>query len=433
MKILKKLLGTILVIAIVAGVGYAAYRNIQNEKANPVLKDGALRPVTGPGGDTYRVHSGVEGTVVAETVEGVETYSISGAWIWNETLTSTPEFESAGGVKIADFPFASAKKTAENSSIYYSGGDGVVLYYFATRMVDVYDSQYGWYDESMRFVDCGAEAKPVSKEFYEWFTANATPADEAAYLKLMQAYVYEHGNCQVSGYWKWNNYIEPCTYKDAMNQAGYVHLFIHGAVAGAGEFERWSILPSRDDASQVSLFAVGCESQVGWHGIDEPWLNSSYRYFYLGDEPQTLSSAQYAYFLQNARPCTKEDYENAEHNLEFTGNSGLCYERGQAIWETVPVFGLNGEDYIGEIHSSFYSNGEYFSVMRFHWSDETQTQVIQYGTSYKMTTVYTSQDGWLDDAYKSFDIGMDGMTVSVGCSYLFKNGVSFVPALGSNQ
>lgn len=429
MKFMKKLMGTILVIAIVAGVGYAAYRNIQNEKANPVLKDGALRPVTGPGGDTYRVHSGVEGTIVAETVEGVETYSISGAWIWNETLTSNPEFESAGGVKIADFPFASAKKTAENSSIYYSGGDGVVLYYFATRMVDVYDSQYGWYDESMRFVDCGAEAKPVSKEFYEWFTANATPADETAYLKLMQAYVYEHGNCQVSGYWKWNNYIEPCAYKDAMNPAGYVHLFIHGTVAGAGEFERWSILPLHDDASQVSLFAVGCESRVGWHGIDDPWLNSSYRYFYLGDEPQTLSSAQYAYFLQNARPCTKEEYEAAEKNFEHT-RRGVGYYTGRAEWVSDPSYERIGEDREGAIYADFYSNGEYFSVMRGYWDDENQKQVIQYGTKYNMTTVYTSDDGWMDEAYMVFDVGQDGMRSASGL--WFERWLTFEPT-GSNQ
>lgn len=421
MKIMKKLIGTILVIAIVAGVGYATYRSVQNEKANPVLKDSALRPVRGPGGDTYRAHSDVIGSATMENVEGVEMYAISGAWIWNEKLTSAPVFESVGAVEIATFPFTSAKKMdAQKKAIYYSGGEQIVLYYRSERMVDVYDGQYGWWDETMRFLDCGTEVHTVSKEFYDWFTSNAKPAEKADYLKLMEAYVAKHASCQVSGYWMWNSYIEPCEYLDARNEGHQTFLKLSGTVAGVKTFTEWF---KRFDGARNGILSArgGDGGDVRWMEAEGGWQNYSHRFFYLGEDPQTLPNAEYAYFIQNARPCSKEEYEEAARNVEQNWGSTTIIASGVGQWGTEFKHELGSGDRAWKVYADFFSNGEYIPVMAGSWDEETQTYIVQYGTKYSMTTVYTTQDGWQDEAFKSFEISGEGFRLPVWAGVFISN------------
>lgn len=427
MKFIKKFLGTVLVVAILAGLGYAAYKSTHID-GDSTLKS-AGQSLKGPGGDTYYDHSGSVGEAKTETTEEETVYSISGAWLWNEELTPAPAFESVGAVEIATFAFTSAKKIdAQKSAIYYSGGEQVMLYYLGERMVDVYDGQYGWWDETIRFLDCGAEDHTVSKEFYDWFTANAKPAEKTDYLKLMEAYVAKHANCQMSGYWMWNSYIEPCEYLDARNEGYQTFLKLFGTVAGFRTFTEWF---KRFDGAGNGIFSArgGDGGDVRWQEAEYGWSNYSHRFFYLGEDPQTLPSAEYAYFIQNARPCTKEEYDTAALNVEKNRPSTRVYGPGEAVWAKDPDALHYGENLDWEIHAGFFSGGEYFTVMYGQWDDDTNTYIVQYGTKYGKTTVFTTKDGWLDEAYKSFTIDVDGLRVPTGTGGLFLHGYIVVTPL----
>lgn len=432
MKFIKKFLGTVLVVAILAGLGYAAYKSTHIE-GDSTLKDAALQPVKGPGGDTYFAHSGITGEAKEEDAEGKTNYTISGAWLWNEELTPAPAFESVGAVEVATFGFTSAKKVdAQKYAIYYSGGEQVMLYYLGERMVDVYDGQYGWWDETMRFIDCGAETHTVSKEFYEWFTSNAKPAEKADYLKLMEAYVSEHESCQVSGYWMWNEYIMPCQYDEAVNPSGYVFVRLDGTIAGSGEFYCWFYRPDYDDGRKHIMIAQGDDVHVRWEECNFGWGNYSHRFLYLGEDPQTLPAAEYAYFIQNARPCSQEEYEEAAKNVEQNRGSTKLLAPGVGQWGTEFKCDLGTGDIVWEAHADFFSNGEYISTMSGLWDEETQTYIVRYGTKYSMSTVYTTQDGWKNDAFRTFEVSGEGFRIPSGGG-VFINNCQFEPYETTDQ
>ena len=105
-------------------------------------------------------------------VMAVDDYTLSGTWVFNETVDALRVYPSV------DFYCAEKKYYGfggmdGGTEIWYHTGlmgmDSVVVVY-----LDKSNSGDGWYDEKYRTITFDG-TQTVSKEFYEWFTANAVP------------------------------------------------------------------------------------------------------------------------------------------------------------------------------------------------------------------------------------------------------------------
>lgn len=388
---------------------------------NKVLVTDNYVVVEGPGGETYLPYSGVLGEskedISSET--GETTYLVSGVWSWNEQVSSTGAFDANGAIPIATLTFATPKHEAKEHTIYCADGEQIMLYYLTERMASVYDPQFGWYDDTQRIMDFGEDGQEVSEEFHTFLCQNATPITKEAYVQAVVEYANKH-TYQVSGYWVWNNYLP---YRK------FSSMFLTGHFATGEGFEFYGIESPRGYYYLLSRIFDGetgeptGQSEL-WQSNESGWDNEARRYMYLGDTPQELPSDAYAYFIANARPCTKEEFEAVrEMHLGFRdGGYYLLYRDpehfGKVQWAEeviilpdVPTYErLVNDDW--EIRGDFYSNGEYFSRLYGYRDDETGIHTIYYCTKYKMSPVYSSDTGWVDENYRIFDCGSDGLRMT---------------------
>ena len=100
--------------------------------------------------------------------------ALSGTWIFNETLTPT----------WVDTPFQEYEESITfecNGSVFcdiqyiITDFDEYLSYGIETYQETVYDTAHSWYNQSWRTITLSG-TQTVSKEFYDWFTANAQPA-----------------------------------------------------------------------------------------------------------------------------------------------------------------------------------------------------------------------------------------------------------------
>ena len=123
-----------------------------------------------------------ESNAVSYTAEGEETYTLSGTWVFNEEIeTLSPHIEEY-------IPFSSNDETfigmlcyswfdehidyGENHLSYISIGSPT-LKDVCTGNLGSYTAD-SWQDEAYRTITFDGE-QTVTKKFYDWFTANATP------------------------------------------------------------------------------------------------------------------------------------------------------------------------------------------------------------------------------------------------------------------
>ena len=414
------------IVWIIAGllfIGVCLWANFGPRLGNPnkVLVTDNYVVVEGPGGETYLPHSGVTGEIKEEIFgnTGEKGYLVSGVWFWNEQIVSTGAFEANGAIPIAELTFATPKHEAREYAIYCADGEQIMLYYLSERMESVYDPQFGWYDDTQRIVDFGTEGQEVSAEFHAFLLQNATPMDKDSYTQAVVEYANKH-TYQVSGYWVWNNYLP---------YSQFSNMLLTGHFATGEGFEIFGIESPRGYyflLSRVFDGETGEPKGMGelWKSNGSGWSNEGERYMYLGDTPQQLRSDAYAYFIENARPCTKEEFD-AVREMHLGFNDGIYYllyrdpeHFGKVQWAEevivlpdVPTYErLVNDDW--EIRGDFYSNGEYFSRMYGYRDDETGIHTIYYCTKYKMSPVYSSDTGWVDENYRIFDCGSLGLRMT---------------------
>ena len=99
------------------------------------------------------------------------------------------------------------------------------------------------------------------------------------------------------------------------------------------------------------------------------------------------------------------------HNFAPTHFGKVQWAEKVIILPDVPSYErLVNDDW--EIRGDFYSNGVYFSRMYGYRDDETGIHTIYYCTKYKMSTVYSSDTGWVDENYRIFDCGSLGLRMT---------------------
>lgn len=98
-------------------------------------------------------------------------YTLSGTWVFNDTLkcnvsvSANINYTSSLSTGIKHL-YMEVNKDGNSIDVIY-GGNGMIL-----GPVDVYWD--GWDDDSYKTIDLGSTPQTVSKEFYNWFTENAT-------------------------------------------------------------------------------------------------------------------------------------------------------------------------------------------------------------------------------------------------------------------
>lgn len=391
----KSVIIWIVVCAIV--IGACILLNREKQGGDDVLVGNNGVVVKGPNEETYRPHSGVVGKVeevpAGDTKEdGVKGYRLSGAWAWNEQILPAGCYEAGGAVPIATLTFSSPRYEEQEYTIYFLDGEQVALYYLSEDMSNIYNDEMGWYDITLRIMDLGESGQVVSEEFYEFFKQNATPIAVDAYAETVEQYVAMHNNT-VSGYWVWNVNL---------SYDGRVSLPLHGWFASGYDF---------------ALYGVEPEGLMTYHGrfpdtnlamynfVDCMWMDGRDRYMDLGESPQSLEPAAYAWFVANARPCTKETYEAMCTANENERPGCLPLPDKNMTWENAPLLIKEDLDYVDgrdwEIHGDFFSNGQYFEMIRGEWNAETNVQTVYYVVHTKRVAVCTDGE-WTNEAYRDF-------------------------------
>lgn len=110
--------------------------------------------------------------------EQLTTKTIKGTWFMNATI-KTPDTVFGGNKLISEsikFSCGSANFAMTNDylSLYYddSKSGSYALYFGEDKVYDHKTS--AWTDGALRKIDFGEEEQTVSKDFYDWFTSNAT-------------------------------------------------------------------------------------------------------------------------------------------------------------------------------------------------------------------------------------------------------------------
>ena len=114
---------------------------------------------------------------------GFLVYELSGKWCMNEELNIHDYYKDdthLNGAFIENIKFTvNGRECTAFDGSWHGDADWRTTDLMFYGIDDVEPTVYmnGWQDETYRYIDFGSESKYVSKEFYEWFTANATKID----------------------------------------------------------------------------------------------------------------------------------------------------------------------------------------------------------------------------------------------------------------
>lgn len=308
LKYLKVWLIAAIAVAAIAICVWMALANRDPVGVTPelALRDEAGNIVTGPSGEMFFEYSGIEGTASETTndINGKKDYYISGVWRWNDRLECYSGLK-IGTTKIA-FRFNSVKtsETFLKITLYDKGA-----FHLGYSGKGGYGNGYGWIDPTNQLIDCGNEPQKVSKELYEYILANAVPATEKEYLAAVEQYLWEAQvkteEFSISGYWVWNENIV-FTKSERLHEWEMVGEFStgqHFENFWFGEFSgKYAVMMYSKEENVMPAFEC-------WNSSRGGWTSSARRYIYLGETPQTLSGDDYYFFIANATPCTKEEFD----------------------------------------------------------------------------------------------------------------------------
>ena len=223
-------------------------------------------------GSKYGEHNFVDSICTVCGAEE-EIYSLSGVWMWHETLDLS---NNPGYQKIK----------------YTSNGSSFGSYFINTNQLGYGFAAYykvatGWANEAWRTVDYGTEEQVVTKEFYEWFVANADEACRHSFdvqtiertcLKLQE----NKYKCTLCGY----SYSEEVT----TSRFGY-HTWENGVCVVCGRMQEGGLYDANDN------LIMDWDDLVQVYGMDtsEKYSGNTYNQMpcpsYIINNDATLSSA----------------------------------------------------------------------------------------------------------------------------------------------
>lgn len=314
-KILK-ILFWVTVVALVIGFGIWSVSRHPQQKL-PISPEQALKNtdgnvITGPNGEMFFEYSGLPGSALEKPDEGTDNvaYYLSGVWRWNDKLSAYP------GMKLNTKQVVSLKfnsvRASESGLLFqqYDDEEEFSLGYVGREPGHGYGYLCGWMDITSQVVDLGEEPQKVSKELYEYFLENATPSSKETYLAAVDQYLWEAKikteEYTVSGYWRWNDALVFVT------SAKHTEMKLAGIFGDGQPFCRLAFTRLGRSHSLVLMYSTvenafpDCEC---WNDSRGGWSDESMQYIYLGEDPQTVSGDEYYWFIANATPCTKEEYE----------------------------------------------------------------------------------------------------------------------------
>lgn len=382
---------------------YTCFKPMLPEKVDPnkYLANDKGYAIKDPNGGYYLPYTGAPGETQEETDDssGEKTYYVSGVWMWNAVLE---EYEDAqdGAVTVAKLKFKTAQHE-QTSLIYEKGKMATTLYYSDTDIGCAYIYGYGWMDPTTRLIDCGTEPQQVSQEFYLFLTQNAKPATKDDYIGVIVDYVDSFEEFTLSGYWVWNKNI--CLSED-MNR---IDFDINGTCCNGNTFYGFTFRYN-SGYKRMTLYYMSEPDKPGnhaiWFGDGTGWSNDKERYIYLGEQEQTVTANVYNFFVSNAHPCTKEEFDAmAVKDASETSRETRNYFEGTYQWTNTPFaeYIVTCGDRWEEHDLNVQSNGKTFTSLYGIYDAETELYEVYYGNEQEQIMVFSSETGWTDEAFKT--------------------------------
>ena len=288
-------------------------------------------------------------------------YDINGIWTFNDTL----DFSTIDGFIEQNVKFNCVAYSTERTMMGISTINGGVIVY-ASSGGELYTNGQ-WIGEAYKTVDFGNISQPVSKEFYEWFTANAK-------------------QYTLSGAWKLNDSLsldkeisENILFTSCNNEFNAMNIF---AVNDSIFTITYTLVHPDEDYAEVNPYA----SHIGWG-------YPIYKDIDFGTEPQPVSKEFYDWFTANA---TKGKLITFKVNgKEYNAIEGMTW--GEFIEsEYAPTtdekywFEVKSEHYVGYVQKGSWSNVHInTSSERAEWTSDT----IVPGNDYVLTADYGPYGG----------------------------------------
>ena len=325
--------------------------------------------------------------MASTTFEVVDTnvYALSGKWKFNDTFTmwmfdnynvSDSGLWGSGGL-VQNITFISNNQTFSKFDIALSNSQNLVTLHIK------YDSEHSVYtqyshdwqyvekyyglpitfmNDNYNILDFGSTPQEVSKEFYEWFTTNATKQETYT----------------LSGKWKWNDVL---TYHDNSNWLDtapdgittntlpklHFSCIINGEVQ---EFNYISFQTNCDLVYRNYTVVNNTNLHVAETVIygDPVWLQDDIaKIIDFGTEEYEVNAYFWNWFMQNATPYNEPTYALS----------------GKWVFNNV-VRPVNGENIIENI--SFTSDGQIFNEMEVYMPTETSFGVASAWLNYGPAT-----------------------------------------------
>lgn len=383
---------------------YTGIKPMLPEKVDPneYLADDKGYAIKDPQGNYYLPYAGEAGETKEDVDEetGEKTYLISGIWLWNATLE---EYKGAqdGVVTIANLNFKTAQHE-QTSLIYEKTNNSSILYYSETKTGCAYVYGYGWMDPTTRLMNCGTEPQQVSEEFYRFLMANATPATKEDYVGTITDYLDSFEEYTLSGYWVWNDEI----FLDEGVQR--IDFIINGTYCNGEVFYGFEVRKQNiDNEPTLSVLRM---KKPNWPAESTDWTETNgwddykQQYIYFGEEEQTVTADVYKFFTSNAKPSTKEEYEEMATTTRDYREWEYYFEplEGKREWydEVCWLHDNTVGNEWGQNKMPFISGGESYTGMWGVLDPETDLYSIYYSNGDDMTLVYTSEAGWINEKYK---------------------------------
>lgn len=378
---------------------YTSFKPMLPEKVDPnkYLTDEKGYAIKSPLGEYFLPYSGNKG----DTKEENEVCYISGVWRWNEKLEE-PEGYGDGISKLADLNFSTAKKDGHSSLIYAKEDYGFALYYSDYDTGGVYIRDLGWLDETARLIDFGGEFQQVSKRVYEFITSNAVPAQKEEYIETITDYNDSLKEVSLSGYWVWNKEISVASLKTKAMKIDICGQLSNGETVNV--YEIYMVLNRGIWELDCALGEATKAQRPVWLGDGSGWYDDKERYIYLGEQEQTVTAEVYSFFVSNAHPCTKEEFDAmAVKDASETSRETRNYFEGSYQWIDVPFaeYLIMCGDRWEEHDLNVQSNGKTFTSLYGIYDAETELYEVYYGNQQEQIMVFSSETGWTDEAFKT--------------------------------